>query len=156
MEFFKWLSITDRYTKMHLDRQLAPLGLNSSQHMYIIRICNEPGITQDQFISFFYIHPSNVTRSIAHLEKTGFIKKEPHFKDKRTYCLYPTEKAIKANKQILSILDNWYETLLQDFSEEEKACFYSFLNKAGQKAITELTQEIELETKETLKGNHYE
>lgn len=156
MEFFKWLSITDRYTKMHLDRQLAPLGLNSSQHMYIARICNEPGITQDQFIALFHIHPSNVTRSIAYLAKTGFIKKEPHFKDKRTYCLYPTEKAMQANKQILIILDNWHDTLLQDFSTEERACFFSFLNKAGQKAIAELTQEIELENEETLKGNDYE
>lgn len=147
MEFFKWLSITDRYTKMHLDRQLAPLGLNSSQHMYIIKICNEPGITQDQFISFFYIHPSNVTRSIAYLEKTGFLKKEAHYKDKRTYCLYPTEKAIAANKQILNILNSWHETLLQDFSAEEQDYFLSFLNKVGQKAITELTQEIKQKNK---------
>ena len=147
MEFFKWLSITDRYTKMYLDRQLAPLGLNSSQHMYIIKICSEPGITQDQFISFFYIHPSNITRSIAYLEKTGFIKKEPHYKDKRTYCLYPTEKAIEANKQILDILNNWHEILLQNFSTEERARFFSFLNEAGQKAITELAQETEIKNK---------
>ena len=144
MEFFKWLSITDRYTKMYLDRQLTPLGLNSSQHMYILKICDAPGITQDQFISLFHIHPSNVTRSIAALEKTGFIKKESHYKDKRTYCLYPTEKAVAANKHILHILNNWQETLLQNFSAEEQECFFSFLNKAGQKAIATLTQEIDL------------
>lgn len=147
MEFFKWLSITDRYTKMHLDRQLAPLGLNSSQHMYIIKICNEPGITQDQFISLFYIHPSNITRSIAYLEKAGFIKKEPHYKDKRTYCLYPTEKALEANKQILDILNNWHEILLQDFSTEERTRFFSFLNQAGEKAIEELAQETDIKNK---------
>lgn len=145
MEFFKWLSITDRYTKMYLDRQLAPLGLNSSQHMYITKICAVPGISQDQFISLFYIHPSNITRSLAYLEKTGFLKKEPHFKDKRTYCLYPTEKAIEANKHIQNILSGWHETLLQDFSAEEQEYFFTFLKKAGEKAITTLTQEIESE-----------
>lgn len=143
MDFLKWLSITDRYTKMYLDRQLALLGLNSSQHMYILKICNEPGITQDQFLNLFYIHPSNITRSLAYLEKAGFLKKEPHKKDKRTCCLYPTEKALLANEQILAISSNWYETLLQDFSEEEKELFSSFLNKAGQRAIAEWTQEIE-------------
>lgn len=147
MNFFKWLSITDRYTKMYLDRQLAPLDLNSSQHMYIIKICTEPGITQDRFITLFYIHPSNVTRSIAYLEKAGFIKREAHCKDKRTYRLYPTEKAIEAHKQILNIINSWHETLLEDFSAEEQECFSYFLNKAGQKAITELTQEIELKNK---------
>lgn len=145
MEFLKWLSITDRYTKIHLDRELAPLGLNSSQHMYIQKICMEPGITQDRFLTLFYIHPSNITRSIASLEKAGFIRKEPHKKDKRTCCLFPTEKATKANKQIIAILDHWYEVILQDFSLEEKKCFSSFLNKAGQQAILEVTKEIELE-----------
>ncbi len=145
MDFSKWLSITDRYTKMYLDRQLAPLGLNSSQHMYITKICTAPGITQDQFISLFYIHPSNITRSIAYLERTGFIKKESHSKDKRTYCLYPTEKAIEANKHIQNILNSWHEILLQDFSVEEQEYFLAFLKKAGQKAIATLTQEIESE-----------
>ena len=145
MEFLKWLSITDRYTKIHLDRQLAPLGLNSSQHMYIMKICNEPGITQDRFVTLFYIHPSNITRSLAYLEKTGFIKKEPLKKDKRTCCLYPTDKAHEANKQILHIQKTWYEKLLQDFSVEERELFFSFLNKAGEKAILEVTEEIELE-----------
>lgn len=142
MELLKWLSITDRYTKMHLDRQLAPLGLNSSQHMYITQICNEPGITQDRFVTLFYIHPSNITRSIAYLEKTGFIRKEPLLKDKRTYCLYPTDKALEAHTHILHILESWYETLLQDFTQEERALFFSFMNKAGQRAIRETTQEI--------------
>ena len=143
MDFLKWLSITDRYTKMHLDRELAPVGLNSSQHMYILKICQEPGITQDKFINVFYIHPSNVTRSIAFLEKAGFIRKEPHPKDKRSCCLYPTEKGLDANTHILNIQSNWYERLLEDFSLEERELFLSFLNKAGQKAILELTKDIE-------------
>ena len=33
MNLIKWLSISDRHTKMYLDRSLAPLCLNSSQHM---------------------------------------------------------------------------------------------------------------------------
>lgn len=147
MEFLKWLSITDRYTKMHLDRELAPLGLNSSQHMYITKICSEPGITQDRFVTLFYIHPSNITRSIAYLEKTGFIKKEPLKTDKRTCCLYPTDKAIEANGQILHILEVWREQLLHDFTPEERKLFFTFLNKAGQKAICEVNKEIELENK---------
>lgn len=143
MELLKWLSITDRYTKMYLDRQLAPLGLNSSQHMYITKICSEPGITQDRFVTLFYVHPSNITRSIAYLEKTGFIRKEPLQKDKRTSCLYPTDKALEANKHIIHILENWHEILLQDFTEEERELLSSFLKQTGQKAIWETTQEIE-------------
>ncbi len=92
MEVIKWLSVTERHTKMYLDRQLEPLGLNSSQHMYITRVCENPGMTQDRFITLFYINPSNITRSLAYLEREGFIREENNKKDKRTCCLYPTQK----------------------------------------------------------------
>ena len=64
-QYIRWLSVADRYTKMHLDRHLAKLGLNSSQYMYVIRVCQDPGMTQDQFLASFNIHPSNITRALA-------------------------------------------------------------------------------------------
>lgn len=68
----KWLSVGFRYTAMHLDRALAPLGLGSSQYKYVLRVCEHPGITQDQFFSMFYVNPSNITRALVALEKDGF------------------------------------------------------------------------------------
>lgn len=47
MKLLKWLSVADRFTKIYLDNQLAPLGINSSQHMYLLKVCNQPGILQD-------------------------------------------------------------------------------------------------------------
>ncbi|MGL4737079.1 MAG: MarR family winged helix-turn-helix transcriptional regulator [Cellulosilyticaceae bacterium] len=145
MELLKWLSITDRYTKMQLDRKLTPLGLNSSQYIYILRICRDPGMTQDQLLSLFYIHPSNITRSLTQLEKLGFIKRESHKKDKRTYCLYPTDKALEANRQIIAILGDWHASLLQGFTDQEKELLATLLHRAGENAIAQLRQEIEQE-----------
>ena len=84
METIKWLSIADRHTKMYLDKKLEPLGLNSSQHMFVIKICQEPGISQEKMFSYFYLHPSNITRVIAALEKQGFLIRETNPADKRT------------------------------------------------------------------------
>ena len=75
-EVLRWLAVADRYKRMYLDKQLAPLGINSSQHMYVLKVCAEPGITQDQFLQSFYVHPSNVTRAVAALEKGGFLRRE--------------------------------------------------------------------------------
>lgn len=55
MILVKWLSIAERYSKIYLDRLLAPLGLNSSQHMYITVICQNPGITQEEFTELTYL-----------------------------------------------------------------------------------------------------
>ena len=90
-EVLRWLAVADRYKRMYLDKQLAPLGINSSQHMYVLKVCAEPGITQDQFLQSFYVHPSNVTRAVAALEKGGFLRREACEEDKRKWRLYPTD-----------------------------------------------------------------
>ena len=47
MQLLKWLSVTDRFYKIYLDKQLAPYGINNSQYMFLIKICRSPGILQD-------------------------------------------------------------------------------------------------------------
>lgn len=131
MELMKWLSITGRYTKMYLDYYLAPLGLNSSQHMYLRIICQMPGIAQDQLMSCFHIHPSNITRSILYLEKQGFLKRECNASDRRTSCLYPTRLGIEANEKIISICENWKKEIFQEFTKEEVQEMERYLEKAG-------------------------
>lgn len=67
----EWLSVADRFYKIYLDKQLAPYGINSSQHIFLIKICDSPGILQDSLLEMFYVHPNNIERTIAALEKQG-------------------------------------------------------------------------------------
>lgn len=145
MELIKWISVTNRYTKMYLDRMLAPLGLNSSQHMYIIKICEEPGITQDQLFGFFHINPSNITRSIIALEQQGFLQKKTNPKDKRTCCLYPTQKGTEVYSKIQLICDTWNQRLLSQLTEEEKLQFAMLLKRVGETAIEQVKLDLEEE-----------
>ena len=69
MKLLKWLSVTDRFAKTYLDSKLAPLGINSSQHIYLLKLCDQPGILQDSLLEYFYVHPSNIVRTISTLEK---------------------------------------------------------------------------------------
>ena len=68
MQLLKWLSVTDRFYKISLDKQLAPYGINNSQYMFLIKICRSPGILQDSLMDMFYVHPSNIVRTVAALE----------------------------------------------------------------------------------------
>lgn len=43
---------------MHMDRVLAPYGLNASQYMYIVEVCEHPGLTQDRFSRFSIFIPA--------------------------------------------------------------------------------------------------
>ena len=138
MKILKWLSVTDRYTKNYLDNLLAPLGINSSQHMYLVKICKYPGISQDSLLNSFYVHPSNIVRMVSSLEKKGFITKEPCEDDKRTWRLYPTPKAFQILDHINQACTNTENMITATLTEEEKQLFTQMLIKVG-KQITNAT-----------------
>lgn len=141
MKLLKWLSVADRFTKSYLDDRFAPLGINSSQHMYLLKICDQPGILQDSFLNSFYVHPSNIVRTIAVLEKNGFLIKQSYVKDKRTWQLFPTQKALEIAGQIRSICEEAERILTAELSDSERAEFGRLLLCVGK----QITQERKVE-----------
>ena len=138
MKLLKWLSVCDRFAKSYLDEQLAPLCINSSQHMYILKICDHPGCLQDSLLDSFYLHPSNIVRTIAALEKKGFLTREPYDKDKRTCRLYPTPKAIGIVEEVRIACRRTETLLLQDLDEADRTAFERMLVQTGRHISAEL------------------
>ena len=136
MEFIRWCSILDRQNKRYLDKKLAPFGLNSSQHMYIITICQNPGMTQEQFYHMFYLNPSNITRSLNTLIKTGFITKVPNSQDRRTYVLYPTPKARHVYNALIQTIQETENFLLDGIPEEDRSAFVKILKQTALRAVS--------------------
>lgn len=135
MSLIRWLSVAGRHTRMYLDQRFAPLGINCSQHMYILKICENPGLPQEQFLDLFYLHPSNITRALGGLIKAGFLTKEASTQDKRTYCLYPTQKAYDIYDEILSILDETQENLCSSLSPDEREQFLEMIQKVALQSV---------------------
>ena len=131
MKLIKWLSVADRFTKAYLDEKLAPYGINSSQHMYLLKICAQPGITQEALLETFYVHPSNVVRMVTALERKGFLKREPCSRDKRTWSLYPTEKALSVAEGVERACQETEAHLLEKLSGEEGHALERMLFQIG-------------------------
>ncbi len=131
MKLLKWLSVADRFAKVYLDQRLAPLGINSSQHMYLLKVCDHPGISQDSLLGTVYVHPSNIVRMVAALEKKGFLTRVPCEQDKRTWKLYPTERALSIAGQIRAACQETEDVLLNSLPAEEQAEFQRMLARAG-------------------------
>ncbi|MCI9338117.1 MAG: MarR family transcriptional regulator [Lachnospiraceae bacterium] len=144
MKILKWLSVADRFYKIYLDKQLAPFGINSSQHMFLIKICDSPGILQDSLLDMFYVHPSNIVRTIAALEKQELITRSPNDQDKRTWQLYPTHRALSVIEDIRTVCEETEALLLQGFSEAQKDTFTALLMQAGKN----ITAQLHIERKE--------
>ncbi len=119
-ELYKWISISDRFSKIYLNKKFSELGINCSQHMFVKHICNNEGIAQDKLVDLVYINKSNVTRALSQLEENGFIEKKINEQDKRTALLYPTEKAKQIYPEILRIENGWISIMTRDLSDEKK------------------------------------
>jgi len=130
----KWISIANRYSKISLDRALAPLSINSSHHMFIINICENEGISQDRLTGIVHIDKSNVTRALRRLEELGFIEKRSSEEDRRTAHLFSTDKGRDAYARIADIMDAWAETLAAGFGGQDKERLLEEMKRVAENA----------------------
>lgn len=115
-----------RYHQIYLNHALKPLGINASQYLYIVVLCKEGAIRQDRLPARIGIDKSNVTRMLIQLEKEGFLRRVVSDEDKRTYDIYPTEKAIALNEPVMKILEEWDRDVMK-MDEEAKSQFRKLL-----------------------------
>ena len=131
MKLLKWLSVSDRMAKSYLDERLAPFGINSSQHVYLLKICDHPGISQDSLLNSVYVHPSNVVRMVAALEKKGYLTRIPCQQDKRTWQLYPRDQALAIIGQVRAACEETEAILLDGLPPEAREDFQTALRQVG-------------------------
>ena len=116
--------------------RLAPFGLKSSHASYLLEICRNPGISQDNLAKRICFHKSNIARQIAVLEEDGFVLRKASAEDKRVMELYPTEKTLELMPQIRQVLGDWRGYLMEGLTEEEirvlDKALESMRAKAGQ------------------------
>lgn len=113
-DILKWLSIANRYTRIALDRRLQPYRLNASMYYYILRLHEQPRMTQDKLISLTYLNPSNVTRAVNQLVNLGYVRKRQSKTDKRVYELSLTKKGERLYPEIVKIRQEVADALLGD------------------------------------------
>ena len=100
--------------------KLAPLGLKACHASYLLEICDEPGISQDNLAQRICINKSNVARQVAILEENGFVSRQPCTADKRVMKLYPTEKTLEMLPQIQQIMNcQWIQAIKRLIDNEQ-------------------------------------
>ena len=143
----KFINRTSRCFTLYRNNKLEDRGINGYQHLYIIKICKNPGISQEELVKEIYVNKSSVARQLSMLEQNGFIIRTPHEQDRRQLLVYPTEKAFKIYPDAVKIRKDWNEKLLEDFSETEKEFLLSMLDRIMHKAEYILLSSNDCETK---------
>lgn len=135
------LNIVARCTQMHRTRELKELGICGGQTPYLLSICRNPGITQEELARRVYVNKSTAARMIGHLERAGYVERRPSPDDKRCVTLYPTEAALAAVPKVRNVIHSWNDYLLEGLDEGERDALIHLMEKISKRAQSYIRRE---------------
>ena len=94
-------------------------GLTRGQYLYLIRICENPGIIQEQLAEMIKVDRTTASRAIKKLEANGFIEKRADAANRKIKRIFPTEKGKAISPNISRENEHSERVALQGLSEEE-------------------------------------
>jgi DNA-binding MarR family transcriptional regulator len=104
--------------------EFKEFDLTKGQYLYLVRICENPGIIQEQLIDLIKVDRSTATRAIQKMEANGFIEKKDDPGNKKIKKLFPTDKGNAVYPFIKRENDHSNKVALDGFSElEEEMAF---------------------------------
>ena len=133
-------------------------GVGTAEFDFIHLVRHHPGLTQTQVRETLRIDKGAAARRAANLEAKGYLIRRDNPEDGRSQLLFATEKAEGLRNSKAQVETAFYEWLLAELPEAEKAAFCKTLDtiyrrskqesRAGFPHITALTEQGEGERHE--------
>lgn len=129
--------------------EFKELDLTKGQYLYVIRICENPGIIQEKVAELLKVDRTTASRAIQKLETKGFIEKRSDQGNKKNKLLFPTNKSLDIYPFLKREGEYSNERALDGFSSEEVDSIHHLL--------TRVLQNIEIDWEAVKKGQkrHY-
>ncbi|MFS0776870.1 MarR family winged helix-turn-helix transcriptional regulator [Neobacillus sp. 3P2-tot-E-2] len=125
--------------------EFKELELTKGQYLYLVRICENPGIIQEKVAEMIKVDRTTAARAIQKLEMNGFIEKKDDQHNKKIKKLFPTEKGKTVYPIIKREHDYSNNVALEGFSEEEVDTIFNLLHR--------VRKNIEKDWESVKKGN---
>jgi DNA-binding MarR family transcriptional regulator len=113
--------------------KLEDYRIGSREFDFLMTLYHTDGISQEGLAKALYVSKATSTRAIQSLEKEGYVYRQRDENDLRAYRVYLTEKGKETRDMILEKLISFVDTLLLDFTSEEKEIFRRLIRKASRK-----------------------
>ena len=128
-----YLRVLDSCTDQLMSAAVTRMDLTpvQSRVMGFLAHRPEPACARDVEEEFRLSHPT-VSGILSRLEKKGFVEFRPDPADRRCKRIYVLDKGWEHIEQIHLTIQETEERIVRDFSEEEKAQFIQFLERAIQ------------------------
>ncbi len=109
--------------------EFKEIDLTKGQYLYLVRICENPGIIQEKLAEMIKVDRTTAARAIKKLESSGFIVKKDDETNKKVKKLYPTEKGNSVYPFIKREHDYSDRVALSGFSESEIETIFNLLQR---------------------------
>lgn len=123
-------------------------NLTKGQYLYIVRICENPGIIQEKVAEMIKVDRTTAARAIKKLEMNGFIEKREDKHNKKIKKLFPTDKGKRVYPFIKRENDHSNSVALAGFSDVEVESISHLLQR--------VRKNIEVDWGSVKKGNKRE
>ncbi|MDW0111167.1 MarR family winged helix-turn-helix transcriptional regulator [Sporosarcina aquimarina] len=107
--------------------EFKEFNLTKGQYLYVVRICENPGVIQEQLLDMIKVDRSTATRAVQKLENNGFIEKREDPFNKKNKRLFPTKKGKAVYPFLKSENVHSGQVALQGFSNDEKETAFDLL-----------------------------
>lgn len=128
------INMISRCEGLYRTDKLRGAELGACHHSYVLVICRNPGISQEELARHICINKSGVTRHLAYLEEHGYVSRTHSESDKRVTLVYPTEKMRQVLPDVKRIVEEWNEYLTEGLTEAELAQFRELLERLALRA----------------------
>jgi DNA-binding MarR family transcriptional regulator len=114
------------------DINYKDINLQKGQFIFLIRVCENPGINQIDLSNLLKVDKTTTTKAIQKLIKVGYIERMEDSSDKRMWRLYPLEKAKDTYAYITESENKSNQTYYDNFTKEEEDLLYELLKRLRQ------------------------
>ncbi|PLT27623.1 MarR family winged helix-turn-helix transcriptional regulator [Peribacillus deserti] len=103
--------------------------LTKGQYLYLVRICENPGIIQEKLAEMIKVDRTTASRAIKKLVSNGFIDKKDDEHNQKINKLFPTEKGKNVYPFIRRENDYSNKVALDGFTDQEVETLFNSLQK---------------------------
>ena len=110
-----------RTIQIDSNNHFKEFGLNNNLYIYIVRICEQPGMFLGELPDNVQIDRTTAFRTIKKLVKLGYFELKKDSVNQKIKRVYPTEKAMDIYPQLHEYEQKQSDFLLSNLSTEEIA-----------------------------------
>ena len=132
----------DRHLRRYMEKQVAQTGVYQGQHMILMMVGCNPGISQAQLAKARDISPAAATNALQKLEKEGYVTRQTDEQDSRVNQLQVTPKGKKVIEDSKLIFQEVDDAMYEGFSQEELEQLKSYYERI----LTNLKNRLKEET----------